>query len=242
MDKTSLKKLDKSLLVDVETVNDQRIIMELSYNLLNDKLGIVEKKCYIIQQVWENEEYRQGKYAKEKLTHWQEMLDNGTAELISVYHLFNKLNKMIGTYKMKLFIAYNASFDKSAIKKTFHRYGCDKRGESLVDSMEIFDLWEYAKVHYKTLDFIKWALRNKKLTLKQKISTSAETLHSYICEQYGFIETHFGIEDLEIEYSILITSALANATNRNNNIELNKLGNWQTAEKVRKEMEEQGLL
>ena len=61
-DKTSLKKSNTYLLVDVETCNDQRIIMELSFLVINKLMGKKKEKCYIIKEVWENEEYRNGKY------------------------------------------------------------------------------------------------------------------------------------------------------------------------------------
>lgn len=245
-DKTSLKKVNNNLLVDVETVNDQRIIMELSCLVVNSKLAITEQHCYIIQQVWENEEYRNGKYAKEKLAHWQEMLDNGTAELISIYHLYNKLNKLIKTKKITLFSAYNVGFDYKAIENTYHRYGIDKRPnykeENQLYTLEKFCLWNYAKKHYCSKDYVLWALRNKKFTPTLKLRTNAETLYQYLTEKYNFIETHFGIEDLQIEYTIFITSVIQNTLDRNNALELNRNGNWQTIESYKKELEEKGWI
>lgn len=69
--------------------------MELSFLVINKLFGRKKEKCYIIKEVWENEEYRNGKYAKEKLAHWQEMIDNGTAEIVSIYRLYDIINKTI---------------------------------------------------------------------------------------------------------------------------------------------------
>ena len=44
-DKTSLKKSNTYLLVDVETCNDQRIIMELSFLVINKLMGKKKEKC-----------------------------------------------------------------------------------------------------------------------------------------------------------------------------------------------------
>lgn len=245
-DKTSLKKVKNYLLVDVETCDNSRVIMELSCIVVNSRLAKSEEHCYIIQQVWENEEYRNGIYSKNKLEHWQELLDSGKAELISIYHLYHKINKIIKDKEITVFSAYNVNFDYSAIEKTYHRYGIDKRQnykeENQLYKLDKFCLWNYAKKHYCSKDYVKWALKNKKFTPTLKLKSSAETLYQYLSENDYFIETHFGIEDLQIEYTILISSMIANTMDRNNAIELNKNGNWKTIESYRQELEEKGLI
>ena len=240
--KVSMNKLGYHFLSDVETCDFKGMIMELSYYLLNEHHTIVEKKCYIIQQVWENDYYRQCTFAKDKLEHWQEMLDNGTAEIISVYHLFNKLNKIIKEKKIKYFMAFNGFFDSSKIDYTFTYFKANATKENLISKLDILDLWDYSKCIFTTLDYIKWAIKNRMFTPTLKIKTSAEALTRYICEKNGFQETHFGIEDLEIEYAILMSSQLKNATRRKNSMELNKKGNWQLVEQARKKFVEQGKL
>ena len=106
-DKTSLKKSNTYLLVDVETCNDQRIVMELSFLVINKLFGKKQEKCFIIKEVWENEEYRNGKYAIEKLAHWQEMIDNGKAQVISIYKFFKELYKLLSLYSFNLHTYYN---------------------------------------------------------------------------------------------------------------------------------------
>ena len=245
-DKTSLKKSNTYLLVDVETCNDQRIIMELSFLVINKLMGKKKEKCYIIKEVWENEEYRNGKYAIEKLEHWQEMLDNGTAELVSIYRLYDIINKTITDKQVNIFSAYNVAFDFNAIKRTYHRYGIDKRKDynesNKLLNLQKLCLWEYGKKIYCTKDYVKWALKNGKLTPKNKVKSSAESLFQYLTENEGFEETHFGIEDLQIEYTIFIASIIQNTLDRNNSLTLNKNGSWRTVETFKNELREKGLI
>lgn len=245
-DKTSLKKSNTYLLVDVETCNDQRIIMELSFLVINKLMGKKKEKCYIIKEVWENEEYRNGKYAIEKLAHWQEMIDNGTAQVVSIYRLYDIINKTITDKQVNIFSAYNVGFDFNAIEKTYHRYGIDKRKDykesNKLLGLKKLCLWEYGKKIYCTKDYIKWAIANKKLTPKNKIKSSAESLYQYLIENEGFEETHFGIEDLQIEYTIFIASIIQNTLDRNNSLILNKNGNWRTVETFKEELREKGLI
>lgn len=237
----SLKKMKNNFLTDVETCNDQRIVMELSYLVVNKLFGKKQEKCFIIKEVWENEEYRNGKYAKEKLEHWQEMLDNGTAKLISIYELYKIINKTIEEENIETFSAYNANFDYNAILKTYHRYGLDKRKdyekENKLLNLDLMCLWNYATKIYCSKEYVEWAIENKKFTPKGKIQSNAESIYQYLIENKFFVETHFGIEDLQIEYTILIASVIQNTMDRNNKIVLNQNGSWTTIEKFRKEIE-----
>lgn len=245
-DKTSLKKSNTYLLVDVETCNDQRIIMELSFLVINKLMGKKKERCYIIKEVWENPEYRNGKYAIEKLEHWQEMIDNGTAQVVSIYKLYDIINKTIVDKGVNIFSAYNVGFDYKAIEMTYHRYGIDKRKDykesNKLLGLQKLCLWEYGRKIYCTKDYIKWALKNGKLTPKNKIKSSAESLYQYLIENEEYEETHFGIEDLQIEYTIFIASIIQNTLDRNNSLTLNKNGNWRTVETFKEELREKGLI
>lgn len=245
-DKTSLKKSNTYLLVDVETCNDKRIIMELSFLVINKLFGKKQERCYIIKEVWENEEYRNGKYAIEKLAHWQEMIDKGQAQVVSIYKLYGIINRTIIDKQVNIFSAYNVAFDFNAIEKTYHRYGIDKRKDykqtNKLLGLEKLCLWEYARKIYCTKSYVKWALENGKLTPKSKIKSSAESLYQYLVENQNFEETHFGIEDLQIEYTIFTASIIQNALDRNNSVILNKNGNWRTVESFKDELREKGLI
>ena len=104
-DKTSLKKVNNYLLVDVETCDNSRVIMELSFLVVNKLFAKSKEQCYIIKEVWENEKYRQGEYAIGKLAHWQEMIDTGKAQVLSIYKIYDKLNKLITDKEITIFSA-----------------------------------------------------------------------------------------------------------------------------------------
>lgn len=245
-DKTSLKKVNNYLLVDVETCDNSQTIMELSFLVVNKLLAKSKEECYIIKEVWENEQYRQGEYAIGKLAHWQEMIDTGKAKVLSIYKIYDRLNKLIVDKNITIFSAYNVNFDFRAIKKTYHRFGIDKRKDyqesNKIATLDKFCLWDYAKKIYCTKDYVKWAIENNKYTPKSKLKSSAESVYQYLVEKTNFAETHFGIEDLQIEYTILITSIIQNTLDRNNALTLNKNGSWQTIEQYRKELRTKGVI
>lgn len=246
--KSSIKKEKGYFLTDVETCNKRgklKIIMEWSFIVVNDFICKKQEKCYIIKEVWENEEYRNGEFAKGKLEHWQELIDSGKAKVISIYKLYDIVNKTIKENGLKLFCAYNADFDFRAIHQTYHRFGIDKRADfeetNEIGKMEKFCLMNYAEKIFKTKDYIKWAKKNA-LTPKGNIQTSAEACYRYLSENTCFAESHYGIEDLQIEYTIFLASMIRNATDRNNTLILNKNGHWNLITQYAKELEMKGLV
>lgn len=241
--KTSLIKLENSLFIDTETVNNDRICMEVSFFILNGNFIPIEKHCYIIKEVWYNHAFRNGEYSQDKLDIWAQMLENGTAQLIGIDYLYNKLNQIIRHHDIKVMIAYNAMFDYQSVLTTFERYKHLIRlysDNSKYSQLDYLCIWEYAKVIYCTKEYIKWALENNFITPTGKVSTSAECVYRYLINDKYFIESHIGIEDLDIELKIFNTSIIKNATKRNNKVVLNKNGNWQTVERSRKLLEDKG--
>ena len=98
--KKSLAKEKYLLLVDVETCNDNKIILDFSYMIISCKTGlVVERNTYIIKESWETRNIVNGIYSKPKKKDYQKMLKSNKAILIDKQHFYNKLNKLIKDYK-----------------------------------------------------------------------------------------------------------------------------------------------
>lgn len=218
------------LLVDVETTNNQKHVIEVSFARINNKGMRTEKHNYIIKEMWESKR-RYGRYSNEKIDTWKQHIELGLIEVIPIKELRDKLNNV---KNIDLFSAYNVNFDIQALNITFELFGLECKK---INEIQKFCLWHYAKSIYTTPDYIRWAIDNKALTPTGKISTNAENIYRYIVEQNGFSETHIAHEDLEIEEEILKCALISNTINRNNWLELNKNGSWQTVERTRKEMD-----
>lgn len=227
--KKSFKRLNGILLVDVETTNNQKHVIEVSFARINNKGIRTEKHNYIIKEMWESKR-RYGRYSNEKIDTWKQHIELGLIEVIPIKELRDKIE---GVENVDIFSAYNVNFDIQALNITFKLFGleCNK-----LNKLKKFCLWHYSKSIYSTKEYITWALNKKALTPTGKISTNAENIYRYICEQYNFQETHVAHEDLDIEEEILKSALITNMSNRNNWLDLEKNGSWQTVEKTRKEM------
>ena len=109
------------LLCDVETCNDNKIILDFSYVIISTRTGvIVASGSYIIKESWQTRSLRYGKYAKSKVKSYIKKLKNEECELISVIDLYDLLNNLINNYNIKIFMAYNGKFDLEALYCTFN--------------------------------------------------------------------------------------------------------------------------
>lgn len=215
--KRSLRKEKYLLLNDNETCNNDKLILDFSYMIVNCKNGVVvEQKTYIVKEVWETRKLKNGIYAKSKKKKYAKMLREGKAELISKQGLYYRLNDLIKTYDITIFAAYNGGFDLEAIYNTFDYTNkrlkqwhnkCWRGGEDkpLFLNLDLLDLWTYASEFYRKPHFKEWYDKNiKELTVSGNRKTTVEIMHKYLKDNNLLCETHYGIEDLAIEYEIFM--------------------------------------
>lgn len=188
------------LLVDTETVNDNKIMVDFSGMITNGYMLEQEKFSFLIKEVWENEELMSGIYAtNEKKTIWKQQLVNGTRQLVSIWDLIRFVNSKIKQYNIKYFSAYNAWFDKEAYANTLALFGIkvDK-----IKYLKSLDIWKQIESFVNTDSYIKWCFEKGLFTDNKglyNISTKVENVYRYLSELYGFTETHIANDDIEIE-------------------------------------------
>ena len=215
--KKSLAKEKYLLLVDVETCNDNKIILDFSYMIISCKTGlVVERNTYIIKESWETRNIVNGIYSKPKKKDYQKMLKSNKAILIDKQHFYNKLNKLIKDYEIKIFMAYNGVFFFFSIYNTFDyenkrmkkwQFKCWRGGNlrPLFKDLELLDLWTYASVFYKTKQYKEWYDKNiNEYSASGNRKTNAEVMYKYLKENKFLVETHLAQEDLDIEYQIFL--------------------------------------
>ena len=109
------------LLCDVETCNDNKIILDFSYDIISTRTGvIVANGSYIIKESWQTRSLRYGKYAKGKVKNYIKKLNKKECKLISLLDLYDLINNLISSYNIKIFMAYNGKFDLEALYNTFN--------------------------------------------------------------------------------------------------------------------------
>lgn len=112
----------------------------------------------------------------------------------------HRLLKDIKKHKIKKIYAYNACFDKTALKNLF-----DKDFTKLaVEFVDIIPLILRTKL--LTKKYCQFCINNGFVTEKGNIQTKAEIVHKYLTGNIEFQEEHTGLADVLIEYQILLAA------------------------------------
>lgn len=111
-----------------------------------------------------------------------------------------KLLKDIKRNKVKKIYAYNVAFDKASLKNLF-----TEDFEELSNKIEFIDIIPLIlRTKLLTKKYCKFCIENGYITEKGNIQTKAEIVYKYLFNDLDFIEEHTGLEDVKIEYQILL--------------------------------------
>jgi DNA polymerase III epsilon subunit-like protein len=203
-------------LLDTETTFETQTVYNLGYIITNSKGYPLHTRETLFTDVLKNEVPFYGIRKADSLPN--------TTERITKEMAYGKMLADFEHYGVTTILAYNASFDIRVIAKD---------GIALDEKFEILDLWSLASQTICNQAFIKWAVKNDKMTEKGNIKTSAETVYQYISGITDFEEEHTALSDCYIELEIwrsiqrkkVKIAELANVTSP-----------WQVVKKLREEL------
>ena len=214
-------KIDKRhhyvLVVDTETANtlmreDGRMDMScvLMYDcgwcVMDTKGKVYEERSFVNRDifVYERELMRSAYYAR-KIPQYVADLQNGTRQMASTYEIRKAMLADMETYGITEVVAHNARFDLNALNtiqrwttKSKYRYWFPY-GTEIWDTMKMARDVIHKMPTYRTF-CEDWDL----LTANGRLSTKAEDLYRFIIKDPTFVESHTGLEDVQIEREIML--------------------------------------
>ena len=205
-------KIDKRkkyyLVLDVETTGGlgNPLIYDLGFAICDKKGNIYEKRSFIIKEIFDNKRLMDTAYYVEKVPRYVKDLENGKRKKVSFLEAREELIRVMEKYGSNTICAYNLAFDRRALTSTTERlFGTGKKFlPPQFKGIEQLCIWSFAcEVIYTRPSFWKVAEEQKWFTENGNMRTSAEIGHRYLSTNYQFEESHTGLEDVEIEVSIL---------------------------------------
>lgn len=193
-----------ALLIDTETINiEKRFIYDMGIVVLkyeNRTYNVVSKHSFVIKQIYDNTMLFNTAYYGNKRPLYVSRLKGKTSQKKHYGHAMRFINKLIKQYKIKRVYAYNSSFDKSAFNFASNWF---KRQEKIL-KLKWYDLMGMANnfIH-NSQQYKDFCQANGFITKKQFYQTSAEKTYAFLTDNPTFIESHIGIEDCDIELTIL---------------------------------------
>jgi len=197
------------MVLDVETANtvEDPLVYDIGY-IIGDKRGnIVEKASFAIWEIFEKEpELMNTAYYAEKLPQYYDEIARGERKVVPIKAAWNRIRQDIEKYKVKKVFAYNAFFDRSALNRTLRYITKSQYRWFMPYGTEFHCIWNAACTSiFQTPTFKRMARKNSWYSKSGKyFLTNAETAYRFLTNKHQFVEAHKGIDDVLIEYYILL--------------------------------------
>lgn len=206
----------KYLGFDTETCNsliDEKGKLDLSNSLVYD-IGweIIDrhgrpykKRSFMVKEIWETPELMESAYYKDKIPQYKKEIQEGKRivapfEKIRIIFLSDRKK-----WKCKAVFAHNAYFDYNALNVTARYLTGSKLRYFFPYKVDIWDTLKMSRDAIgKTKKYTDYCIKNEYLTnhATPQNRLTAEILYRYISDTPLFIESHTGLEDVEIEKEI----------------------------------------
>lgn len=204
------------LVLDTETANtlvDEDGRMDISSVLMYDcGWSVVDTKGHVYLErsfvnrdifVYERELMQSAYYAW-KIPRYVEDLRNGNRIMANTYEIRQQMLADMELYHIHEVVAHNARFDLNALNG-IQRWTTKSRFRYWFPyGTEIWDTMKMARdVIHKMPTYRRFCEEYGFLTANGRLSTTAENLYRFITKNPDFVESHTGLEDVQIEREIM---------------------------------------
>lgn len=213
--KVDLKKERYLMFIDTETigtlnVKESILPFEIGMKVLDtETIKIVKEKSYLVRKFFNNKYIMLSTFSATKYPDYFEKLDTDKRyKTMSVNDISKDIEKTISRYSIKIMVAHNGNFDKTAMAKLFEDFGVDNPFENI----DLLDTMELSKIITFSKDYANYCLENKDrlnsmkdscfITNSGRVRTTAQAIYCYISNNSQFEEAHTGLEDIDIEIEI----------------------------------------
>lgn len=213
--KIDLKKERYLMFIDTETigtlnVKESVLPFEIGMKVLDTETNkVVKEKSYLVRKFFNNKYIMLSTFSATKYPDYFEKLDNDKRyKTMSVNDISKDIEKTISRYSIKIMVAHNGNFDKTAMARLFEDFGVDNPFENI----DLLDTMELSKVITFSKDYANYCIENKDrlnsvkdscfITNSGRVRTTAQAIYCYLSNNSQFEEAHTGLEDIDIEIEI----------------------------------------
>ena len=242
MKQVDLQKVKYLMFIDTETIGSlfvQESVLPFEigmkvYDLENMK--VVKEKSYLVRKFFNNKYIMLSTFSATKYPNYFEKLKNDKRyKTMSVNDISKDIEKTIQRYGIKIMVAHNGNFDKTAMARLFEDFETNNPFKKL----DLLDTQEISKIITFSKDYANYCIKNKDIlnsvkdscfiTNSGRVRTTAQAIYSYLIQNPNFEESHTGLEDIDIEIEIFKASyqSLGNTL-----VNLNIAPSWRDYSKV----------
>ena len=203
------------MFIDTETigtlnVKESVLPFEIGMKVLDTETNkIVKEKSYLVRKFFNNKYIMLSTFSATKYPSYFEKLENDKRyKTMSVNDIARDIEKTISRYGIKIMVAHNGNFDKTAMARLFE----DFEIENPFENIDLLDTMELSKVITFSKDYANFCIMNKDrlnslkdscfITNSGRVRTTAQAIYCYLSNNPDFEEAHTGLEDIDIEIEI----------------------------------------
>lgn len=187
---------------DTETTGlDKPFCYDVGYYIYDtDTRTPIEKKHFVVEQVWHNLALFESAYYKEKRPIYIQLMRKHQAVMDKWGYIMRAIKNDIHKYNVTDAYAYNSDFDDKVFTFNCDWFKCNNPLETIA----IHDIWGYASEYITGQEVYKrFCEAYGYFTDTGNYKGSAEVVYRYIKGNPDFEEAHMGLYDVEIEAKIL---------------------------------------
>ena len=198
----------KVIMFDTETANDIEcpLCYDFGFSVLDTDNGkTIEKHSYVVADIFCDKELMATAYFADKIPQYWADIKSGKRALRRWATIRAIVKEVMAQYGIDTVVAHNARFDYSSTATTQRYLTCSKwryffpYGTKFVCTLKMA-----REVFGKDEKYIAFCEQNKYTTKQNKPRLTAEILYRYLTDNLGFVESHTGLEDVEIETEIFL--------------------------------------
>lgn len=203
------------IMLDTETANtlsiDNKLDMtnvlpyDFGFAVIDSHGRVYEKHSFVNSDIFVHErDLMASAYYANKIPQYVEDLRAGRRVMATTYEIRKALLDKIKEYDCKFVCAHNARFDYTACNNIQRWTTKSKYRYFFPYDIEIWDTMKMARDVIQPMPtYQRFCADNGYLTAQGKPRLTAEILYRFISKDNEFVESHTGLEDVEIEVQIL---------------------------------------
>jgi hypothetical protein len=204
------------LVLDTETANTARtedgkldtssvLMYDCGWSIVDTKGNVYKEQSFVNRDIFVYErELMNSAYYGWKIPRYVEDLQTGKRKMASTYEIRKAMLADMELYHITEVVAHNARFDRDALD-TIQRWTTKSKYRYWFPyGTEIWDTMKMARdVIHKMPTYRRFCEENGFLTANGRLSATAENLYRFIIKDPTFVESHTGLEDVQIEREIM---------------------------------------
>jgi DNA polymerase III epsilon subunit-like protein len=200
-------------MLDTETTNDIEcpLCYDVGFSVINDEGKTLEKHSYVVADIFLDKDLMDVAYFKDKIPTYWEDIKAGKRMLRRFATVRAIVRDVMAQYNIDTVIAHNMRFDYCSTNTTQRYLTSSKWRYFFPYGTKFVCTLKMARATFgKDDNYIDFCKANNFGTKHGKPQLTAEVIYRYLTNNVEFVESHTGLEDVEIETEIFFACVQAN--------------------------------